>query len=149
MPEREQHLPGRGRVRDARAAELRDALHDGRALHEVDRDRVVLTRNRQRRRLARLRDERLQVRPGERAQVEPCEHGVPELDEAQRRAGSARLGTCSTKPAAASVASRRETVLALIPVRRAISFVPSSPPSASVSSTAIARSTAATWRTAG
>ena len=33
--------------------------------------------------------------------------------------------TCSTRPASASVASNRETVLALMPVRRAISFVPS------------------------
>src|SRR6201987_1898916 len=50
----------------------------------------------------------------------------------------------------ASVASRRETVLALIPVRRAISFVPSSAlPSERASSTATARSTAGTWRTAG
>src|SRR6188472_1404012 len=57
---------------------------------------------------------------------------------------------CSTRRAFASVASSRETVLALIPVRRAISFVPSSGlPSESASSTATARSTAATWRTAG
>ncbi len=41
-------------------------------------------------------------------------------------------------------------MLALIPVRRAISFVPSSTwPAASASRTATARSTAATWRTAG
>ena len=45
---------------------------------------------------------------------------------------------------------RRDTVLALIPVRRAISFVPSSAlPSESASSTASARPTAATCRTAG
>ena len=53
-------------------------------------------------------------------------------------------GTCSTSPCAARVASRRETVLALICVLRASSFVPTSPPPASASSTVSARSTAAT-----
>src|SRR5471030_898185 len=53
-------------------------------------------------------------------------------------------------PAPASVASSLDTVLALMPVRRAISFVPSSDSSSdSASSTASARSTAATWRMAG
>ena len=134
---------------DARPAELGDALHDRGAVNEVDREGVVLTRGGQRRRLARLADERLQVRPRERAQVETAEHGVAELDEPQREPVAPVSGTCSTYRAAASVASRRETVLALIPLRRAISFVPSSLPSASASSTASARSTAATWRTAG
>ena len=58
--------------------------------------------------------------------------------------------TCSTRPPATSVASRRETLLALIPVRRAISFVPSSvSASASTSSTLNARCTAPTSLNAG
>ncbi len=91
VAEREHHLAGRGRMADARAAELGDALDDGGAVGEVDGDRVVLARGRQRRRLARLPDERLEVRPGELAEVEPPEHGVPELDEPQRQAIAARL----------------------------------------------------------
>ncbi len=70
---------------DTRAAELGDALDDRGAVGEVDSDGVVLTRGRQRRRLARLPDECLQVRPRERAQVEAPEHGVAELDEPQRQ----------------------------------------------------------------
>ncbi len=91
VAEREHHLARRRRVADARPAELRDALHDGRAVREVDRDRVVLARGRQRRRLAGLAHERLQVRPRELAQVEPLEHGVAELDEPQREAVAAVL----------------------------------------------------------
>ena len=75
------------------------------------------------------RDERLQVRPRELAQVEARENGVAEIEEPQREPVAPVSATCSTNRAAASVASRRDTVLALIPVRRAISFVPSSPPS--------------------
>ena len=46
----------------------------------------------QRRRLARLPHELLQVRPCERPQVEPPEHRVAELDQPQREAIAARLG---------------------------------------------------------
>ena len=105
---------------------------------------------RERCRLTGLAHERLQVRPGERrggrgARARRCRARSSRSDRRYRPVS----GTCSTNRAEASVASRRETVLALIPVRRAISFVPSSPPSARASSTVNARSTAATWRTAG
>ena len=83
------------------------------------------------------------MRTRELAQVEPPERGVAELDEPQPEPVAAGVRTCSTSPPATSVASWRDAVLAFNPVRRAISFVPSSP-SASASSTATARSTAAT-----
>ena len=83
---REQHLPRRGRVRDARPAELRDALHRGRAPDEVDGDGLVATRDRQRDRLAHGPDEGLELRPGELAQVEPVDDRVAELDEADAEA---------------------------------------------------------------
>jgi len=54
-------------------------------------------------------------------------------------------GTCCTSPAETSVESSREMLLTLIPVRRAISLVPSSVrASASASSTSTARWTAPT-----
>jgi hypothetical protein len=81
VPEGEHHLPCRRRVTDARAPELGDALDDRRAVGEVDGDGIVLARGRQRRRLARLPDERLQIGPRERAEVEAPEHGIAELDE--------------------------------------------------------------------
>ena len=78
-----------------------------------------------------------QMRPGQSTQVEALEYGVPELDESEREAVAARWRARAPRTGPpASVASSRETVLALMPVRRAISFVPSSPPSASASSTA-------------
>ena len=48
-------------------------------------------------------------------------------------------GSCSTRPVVASVPSCRETVLGVRPVRRASSFVPTSPASASASRIATAR----------
>ncbi len=76
---------------DARPPELRDALHDRRAVREVDRDRVVLSGRREGRRLAGLADECLQVWPGERPQVETPEDDIAELDQPQRQAVAAAL----------------------------------------------------------
>ena len=56
--------------------------------------------------------------------------------------------TMAIRPASTSVASTREAVLALTPVRRASSFVPISPSAATTSSTATARSTASMRRVA-
>ena len=92
VAEREHHLADRGRVADARAAELGDALDDGRAVREVHGDGVVLPRSGQRCGLARLAHKGLQVRPRERAEVEAPEHRVAELDEPQRQAVAAGLG---------------------------------------------------------
>ena len=103
--EREQHLPGRRRVSDARPPHPRHALHRRGALHEVDRDRVDLTRRRQRRRLARLRDELLQMRPGDLAQIEPGEHRVPELQQAEAEPVAAGRGDVLDHP---SAGKRRE-----------------------------------------
>src|SRR5581483_8430757 len=75
--EREQHLAGRGRVADARAAELRDALHRRARLREVDGDRVSLAGRGERRRLAGLGRELADVRARDLAEVQAAEDGVP------------------------------------------------------------------------
>src|SRR5205823_14389711 len=85
------YLPGRGRVRDRRPAELGDAAHLVLGLDDLDRYRVRVAGHRQRSRLADGRDERLQVRPRHRADVEPREHGVRELDETDPEAVAAVL----------------------------------------------------------
>ena len=79
------------RMADARAAELGNALDDEGAVREVDSDRVVLPGGRQGCRLTGLPNERLQMRPGERTEVEAPEHRVAELDQPQRQAIPAGL----------------------------------------------------------
>ncbi len=91
IAEREHHLADCGRMADARPAELGDALDDGGAVREVDGDRVVLARGREGCGLTGLPHERLQVGPGERAEVEAREHRVAELDQAKRQAIPAGL----------------------------------------------------------
>ena len=76
--EREHHLAGRGRVADRRTAELRDVLDVVRARDEVDGDRVLLTRNVERRGLAGDPHQLLEVGSCDLADVEPGEHGVRE-----------------------------------------------------------------------
>ena len=68
-------------MRDARPADLGDALHRRRAAREVDRHRLVLARHRERRRLPDLADELSQERLRELADVESVDDGVAELDE--------------------------------------------------------------------
>jgi hypothetical protein len=68
-------------VRDRRPADARRPLDVLLRPDEVDGDRVGLGRHRQRRRLVGGRDERLEVGARHRADVEPGEHGVRELDE--------------------------------------------------------------------
>ena len=58
---------------------------------EIDGDCIVLPRGGQRRRLARLADECLEMRPREGTEIEPPEYGVAELDEAQREPVATRL----------------------------------------------------------
>ena len=48
---------------------------------EVDGDRILVARHRERRRLARRLDQRDEVRPRDLAYVEPREHGIREVDE--------------------------------------------------------------------
>jgi hypothetical protein len=135
VAEGEKDLPRRGCMRNARAAETRNALNGRLALSKVHRDSLPLAGDRERRRFTGRLHQRFQMRSRELAQVEAREDDVPELEEPN---------------AAASVASSRETLLGFTPVRRASSFVPSSPPAAaSASSRRNDRSTAATRRTAG
>ena len=131
--EREHHLAGCGRVGDRRAAELRHALdvvRRSRTKSTVTASGSPGTESVASRRARR--DERLEVRPRERPHVEAREHGVRELDEPdpepvaaglRRRARRAALRRASR--AGATRCSR------VAPVRRAISFVPSGPASAS------------------
>src|SRR5207302_8764174 len=86
VTEGQEHLAGRGCMRDARAAESRDTLHGRRALHEVDRDCVELTRRRESCGLAGRLDERLEVRAGDLSQVEAGEHDVAELKQSEPEA---------------------------------------------------------------
>ena len=69
-------------MRHAGPAELRDPLHRRRASDEVDGDRFVAPRDRQRHGLADAFDETLELGAGELAKVEPVDDGVPELHEA-------------------------------------------------------------------
>ena len=85
-------LPGGRRVTDARSAELGDATHRLRALNEVDGDRVALAGDRERRRLARHVDERLQMRTRKIAEVEPPERRVAELDKPEPQPVATRIG---------------------------------------------------------
>jgi hypothetical protein len=71
--EREHHLPGGGGVGDARPAHARDRADARPREDEVDRHRVGVTRHRERRRLARLVGQRVEVRAGGRAQVDAAE----------------------------------------------------------------------------
>ena len=63
-----------------------------RAGDEVDGDRVLVAGHRQRGRLAGRIDERDEVRPGDLAYVEPREHGVREVDEADAEPVAAGRG---------------------------------------------------------
>ena len=63
-----------------------------RAGDEVDRDRVLVARHRERRGLAGRLDERDEVRPRDLADVEPREHGVREVDEADAEPVAAGRG---------------------------------------------------------
>ena len=111
----------------ASRAGISNALHGRGAVREVDRDGIVLARRGERRRLARLAarapaDAAARASGGRGARARHCR-----ARRGAARAGSGRSRRRARRSApAASVASRRETVLALIPVRRAISFVPSS-----------------------
>src|SRR5207244_3425769 len=87
--EGEEHLPRRRRVADARPADTRDALYRRIALHEVDRNGVVLAGRRERRRHPGGPDELLQVRPRDVAEVETAEHEAPELQQARTEAVAA------------------------------------------------------------
>ena len=114
--EREHHLSGGGRVRDRRATEVRCPLDVLRRAHHVDGHRVGVARDGQRRRLAGLGDERLEMRVGDDADVEPGEHRRSRARRAGSRAGTARwLRTRSTRPDSTSVPSCRDTVLAVAP----------------------------------
>ena len=114
-------------MRDARAPDARDALDERGALHEVDGDGLVLARGGERRRLAGRLGERDQVGPRDLAQVEAREHGVAELEQPEPEPVAAAVGDvldeAGLRRASRAVARRCS---ALIPVRRAISFVPSS-----------------------
>jgi hypothetical protein len=79
--EREHHLPRGGGVRDARAPQLRDALHRARAANEVDGHCVPRSGQRERRRLAGLLDEALEHGSCEGAEIEPVERCGAELHE--------------------------------------------------------------------
>ena len=109
-------------------------------LDEVDGDRLVAPGDRERRGLAHSprRAARSCGRASSRRSSRSSDR-VAELDEAEPQPVAAVSPPGRRSRPTASVARRRETVLALTPVRRAISFVPSSPPSASASSTASAR----------
>src|SRR5882757_1307711 len=66
----QEDLPGGGGVRDAVAADLRDAAHRAAALHEVDGEQVVLAGQGQRGGLPGELGQLLQVRAGHRADVQ-------------------------------------------------------------------------------
>ncbi len=87
--------------------------------------------------------------PRDLANVEPGEHCVREVDEPDAEPVAARGRHPLGESRGRQRSELRETVLGVIPVRRAISFVPSSPASASVSSTAIALSAAPIRRVEG
>src|SRR5581483_6170503 len=76
IAEREEHLAGRRRMPDARPPDAGDALHRRRAQDEVDRERVVLSREGYRDRLAGFPGQRDEVWPRDLAQIEAREHGV-------------------------------------------------------------------------
>ena len=137
LAEREQDLAGRGRVRDAGPPDRATLWTERRALDEVDGDGVVLAG-----------DESVAVSPVSatsrsrwgappRAGRGRASTAFPSWSEPEARAGSGRSPSTARRaaaPRASRGAARR--VLALIPVRRASSFVPSSPrASASASST--------------
>ena len=114
-------------MRDARPAEPRDALHGRRALNVVDGHGLVLAGAESVAVSPVASDRRDEMRPRDLAEVEAGEDGVAELQEPEAEPVAPALGVVldEARPRA-SVASSRETVLALMPVRRAISFVPSS-----------------------
>jgi len=82
----EEDLAHRGRVRGAGPPHLRDAAHGQRALHVVERDRLVPTRHRQRDRLLHLACQLRQVRVGEGADVQPFARGVRQPDDPHAQA---------------------------------------------------------------
>ena len=91
--------------------------------HEVDGDGLGLPRHRQRRRLPGLGDEPRQQRPRQRAYVQRGQHAIGQRHQPQAQpvgAASVRI----TSPASWSVASSRDAVLALTPIRRASSLTP-------------------------
>ena len=76
-------------MRHGRAAELCHPLDAVARRNEVDRDRVGIAGHRQGRRLARLVDERFELRARHRPDVDPEQDQVAEVDEPDARADSA------------------------------------------------------------
>ena len=150
--EGQHHLADRGRVGDARPPESGHA-DDARARrHRVDGDRLALARERERRRLAGASpSSSTRIGRARACDVEPREHAVGERHERRARAGTAPGRRAATIPADSSVASSRDAVLALTPIRRASSLTPRpcSRCRGARSSSARARATEATGRAPG
>ena len=145
--EREHHLADRGRVGDARAPEPRHA-DDARARRDrVDGDRLALARAATASRSRRCAPS-ARPAPGARARRRSSRESTRSASVTS--ASPSRNGPWPsrwTMPADSSVASSREAVLALTPIRRASSLTPSpSSLSRSSSSSASARATDATGR---
>ena len=92
LREREHDLAGGRRVADARAPEPRDALHDRRALDEVDCHGMPFARRRQGHRLARLLGKRPEVGVRDLTQVEARQDRVAKLEETQAQPVAPALG---------------------------------------------------------
>ena len=147
--EREHDLPGRGRVRDRGAAEPRDRLHVVAPRHEVDGDRVLVAGDGERRGLAGRLHELDEVRPRDLTHVEPREQRVREMDDPEAEPVAPVRAHPLDEPGGGERAELARYGARRHARPRAISFVPSSPPSASVSRTAIARSEAPMRRVDG